>query len=132
MQLKAPAANPINIAYPLSYSPQGAFATNNTTIDAIADDLKILLKTNWGERPIQYDFGADLKRLVFEPSVSIEQQVSDKIVGAVNKWMPFVTINNVSVSLTEQDPTIGFNNAKVKVDFSVGNTNLQGTISFTI
>jgi phage baseplate assembly protein W len=56
----------INLKFPLRRSSAGAFETNVTTIAAVTDDLKILILTNFGERPMQYDFGANLRSVVFE------------------------------------------------------------------
>ena len=56
----------INVMFPMKKSSSGAFQTNITTFDAVRDDLKILLLTNHGERPIHYDFGANLRSAIFE------------------------------------------------------------------
>jgi phage baseplate assembly protein W len=131
-QLTTPPSTPINIKYPMQYAPKGAFATNDTTVDAIADDLKILIKTNWGERVIQYDFGANLRALLFEPMVNTKQQISDQISAAVTKWMPFVTITAITVSLNEDDAKVDYNSALVKVSFAVGKTGLSGDVTVNV
>ena len=65
-------ANTISIKFPLRKSSQGAFEGNVETIDAIRDNLRILLLTNHGERPINYDFGCNLRKVLFnEPGVDI-------------------------------------------------------------
>lgn len=126
MNLKQAPVRPINLKYPLQYASKGAFATNDTTADAIADDLKILLKTNWGERVIQYDFGANLRALLFNPSNDLTQQITDAITAAINKWMPFVNITQLNIVLTENDATIGYNRAQVEIRYTVGKTGIIG------
>ena len=56
----------INIKTPLSlgYGKGGLFVMNTTMRDAIADNLKNLLLTNAGERPMNPGFGANLKPLL--------------------------------------------------------------------
>jgi phage baseplate assembly protein W len=131
-QLNNPTSTPINIKYPMQYATKGAFATNDTTVDAISDDLKILIKTNWGERVIQYDFGANLRSLLFEPMVNTKQQISDYISAAVDKWMPFVVISSLTVDLNEDDATVDYHAARIKIVFSVGKTGLTGNMSVTV
>jgi hypothetical protein len=48
------------------------------------------------------------------------EKIRDLITIAVNKWMPFVLINDIAVSTTEDDNTIKENQIKVSIDFSVG------------
>jgi phage baseplate assembly protein W len=114
-------ANNINLKFPLRKSPQGAFAGNSTTIEAVKDNLKILLLTNYGERPINYDFGANLRRVLFnEPGVDIKQKIRDQIFAAVERWMPFVKIDSLVVLDQNNDGTIESNKIRLKIHFSVG------------
>lgn len=123
---------PINFKYPLQYASEGAFACNTATIDAIADDLKVLLKTNWGERVIYYDFGANLRALIFSHTTDLKQRVTDSITSAVEKWMPYVTVENIDLVLNEQDATLNDNQARILVDFGIGQTGLTGQVTAEI
>jgi phage baseplate assembly protein W len=119
-------ANSINIKFPLQRSPKGAFETNDSTIDAVADDLRILLLTNYGERPIHYDFGANLRELIFLQGNSVGDSVRDAIIVAVEKWMPFVTLDDIQVFNSTTDSTLSANVIRVKILFSV--SGLQGIL----
>jgi len=119
-------AGSINIRFPLRKSPKGAFETNQSTIQAVADDLRILILTNYGERPIHYDFGANLRRIIFEQGPDVRQQISDAIVAAVDKWMPFVILQDVQVNDSSTSPTVRPNEVNVKITFSVGQ--LEGVL----
>ena len=113
-------ANPINIKFPLRKSANGSFETNVTTIRAVADDLRMLLITNHGERPIQYAYGANIRSLLFEPfDDSIKQKISDLVFSAVQEWMPFLTINELEIVTQRDDPSVGSNEVRVKAYFSV-------------
>lgn len=110
----------VNIAFPMRYSSEGAFLTNDVTLKAVSDDLKILLLTNYGERVIHYDFGANLRRILFEQGPDMKQQIKDAIASAVNKWMPFLIINNIIVEDNIDNPSLRLNEINVSVNFSVG------------
>ncbi len=76
--------------------------------------------TNFGERPIQYDFGANLRTVIFEQGFALIQKVKDLISIAVNKWMPFVILDDITVLTSEEDLTILPNQIRVIISFSVG------------
>lgn len=113
-------AGTINVRFPMRKGSRGAFETNVSTIQAVADDLRILILTNYGERPIHYDFGANLRRVIFEQGEDVRQQVKDAIVAAVDKWMPFVILNEITVDDVTTKPTLKPNEINVKINFSVG------------
>ena len=113
-------AKSINISFPMKHSPQGVFQTNTTTLQAISDDLRILLLSNYGERPIHYDFGANLKRIIFEQGPDTKQQIRDAIVSAVDKWMPALILNTIDVEDNSTNASLKLNEIKVKINFSIG------------
>lgn len=121
-------AKSINLKFPLKRSPKGAFETNNTTIAAVTDDLRILLLTNYGERPIHYDFGANLRRVLFEQEgADVRQKVADSIVSAVERWMPFVSLEEITVDDSTTKSTLRPNEVRVTIKFTVAG--LQGVLT---
>ena len=119
-------AGNINIKFPMRKSSKGAFDMNQSTIRAVADDLRILIISNYGERPIHYDFGANLRKILFEQSPNIKQQIIDSITSAVDKWMSFVTLQNIEVDDNATNGTLRLNEIKVKITFLVGQ--LEGVL----
>lgn len=109
----------INIKFPLKRSSKGAFQTNDTTEDAIKDDLRMLLITNHGERLVHADYGANLIELVFEQG-DIAQRAEDLIIAAVERWMPFVKLEKIDIFNKDTDDSLGPNDLRIKLDFSVG------------
>jgi len=106
----------INVQFPLRKGKKGAFETNDTTIDAVTDDLRVLLLTNYGERPIHYDFGCNLRGIVFEQGAGIE----DLITAAIEKWMPFVSLVEVRVDDSTTDQSVRDHELMVHLRFRVG------------
>jgi phage baseplate assembly protein W len=115
-------ADPINIKYPLRRGSRGAFEINEDTFDAILDDLKLLILTNHGERPVHFDFGANLRPLIFEFRGSdLRQVINDSVLAAIEKWMPFVNVVSLSVDDETTDTTLHPNQIHLTLEFSVGN-----------
>lgn len=84
----------IGIVTPLRFGSNEIFLMNFNLADQVADNLRNLILTNWGERLGLYDFGANLRPLTteFSSQDSFDAQAVDRISGAVQRWMPFVTL----------------------------------------
>lgn len=122
----------INLKSPMRRSANGGFATNTTTLEAIKDDLLNLLLTNHGERVINYDFGANLRPVLFENMDNTEERVADSISTAVDKWLPFVNIKDLTVDTNESDPSVLPNAIRIVIKFSVSNTNLNDELEVVL
>lgn len=108
---------PIGVKTPVKMdtSGRGFFEMNYQLGDQVADNLKNLILTNWGERLELYNFGANLTPLCFEylNKEDFDNQAIVRINTAITKWMPFVTplFYESEIDRTDVDGTI----AKVKV-----------------
>lgn len=87
----------------------GIFAMHYEIPDQINDNLKNLIETNWGERLGLYDFGANLRELLFEITAreDFESEVMQRIKQTVEKWMPYVSLNGFELNqdYEERDKT---------------------------
>lgn len=118
----------LNIKFPLRKSVHGGFELNKTTVDAVRDDLKSLLITNWGERMVHYDFGANLRAVIFEQGEDVKQKIEDSINFSIQKWMPFVNVTNMQIKDHRDDPGLGDYEVNVKLSFQIGSTQLEGSL----
>jgi phage baseplate assembly protein W len=88
---------PVGIATPLRHGEDGNFfAVHYDLHSSVADNMRNLILTNWGERVAQYDFGANLRPLLSE-FVSLDDfdaKAVERISGAVAKWMPYVSLES--------------------------------------
>jgi len=102
----------------------GYFATTKTTMDAIKNDVRLLLMTQRGERLFQPFLGMNIRRFLFEQitdDTAIE--IENDIVDTFQTWLPFVELQNIKVDLGDQDR----NTIKINVTFNIRNapTELQ-------
>lgn len=129
---------PIGVKTPLELdrSTNSLFKMHTEIRPQIADNLRNLVLTNWGERLCLYDFGANLKPLVAEytSKTSFDQEAALRINTAVSKWMPFVELlefesnpdyeNNqftgiIRVSITYAIPALAIGNDLLEVVLAV-------------
>ena len=110
----------VGIDFPFARVPNqdGYFKTTKTTVESIKNNIKLLLKTEQGERVFQPNLGMNLKRLVFEQineNTSIE--IENNIVDVFDTWLPFVELKDIDVNIdsTNQEQ----NKIKINITFSI-------------
>jgi phage baseplate assembly protein W len=94
-------AKPIGVTIPFN-NPNGIFFQSFTNRVQVLSNLKNLLLTAKGERYMQPDFGTNLRLILFENISSeedFERRLTDEITDAISTWMPFITINELSVNI---------------------------------
>lgn len=129
---------PIGIKTPIEMGSDGfgIFVMNTDIKDQIADNLKNLVLTNWGERLGNYFFGANLRPLLadFSHKENFDEEAMVRINTAISKYMPFVTpvayesktfkkenspIPQVKLILIYSITNIGLTNAQLEIDLFV-------------
>lgn len=103
----------VNLKFPLRAFRKGFFEMNNTTLDAVREDIKILLLTKKGERVINPTIGTNIPILLgelFEPikKNEMEARIGAEIRDALENWMPFVRMDSIEIFTTD-NPPIGTN-----------------------
>lgn len=115
IELLIQSPTPVGIKTPLRLgTSEGIFAMNFNLADAVHDNLRNLLQTNWGERLGFYDFGANLRPLMsdFTTQDDFDAQAVERINGAVGRWMPYVSLDQF---LSQTDRIDNKNTAVVKI-----------------
>ncbi len=111
---------PYNFTLPfrLATSSNGYFEVTDTVLDAVLSNVRSLLITNWGERPMQYYFGCNLREFLFEPRTDIvRRRIADRINEQFGRWFPFLAIEELFVLFSEDDRSLHENAVAVKITF---------------
>ena len=94
----------VGLKLPFRFGTTGFFNQSKTVKEQSFSNLKNLILTIKGERLGQPDFGCDVNRIIFEPiSESTSDSIEESVRAAVATWLSYVTLQNVYVSLDEQD-----------------------------
>jgi phage baseplate assembly protein W len=96
----------------------GWMASTSTTIDAVKNNIRNLLKTNQGERLMQPNLGTNLRRLLFEQIegetlVSVQNQILD----TMEIWLPFVEVRDIRI--VNDDSRTDANQIVVNILFNI-------------
>ena len=96
----------------------GYFKTTKTTIDAIKNNIKLLLQTNQGERMFQPNLGMNLRNLLFEPMTEdLTIQIENNIVDVFERWLPFVELRNIDIQNKNE-----LSQTKINIEFNIRRT----------
>jgi phage baseplate assembly protein W len=107
----------------------GFFQVTGDEISAAREDLRLLFVTNWGERPMHFKFGANLREFLFEQSRDdvLRGRIADRISDQVATWLPFLRIDQLFIVFSDEDPTLPSNSFKIVVGFSLRSRPFAGT-----
>ena len=88
----------IGITLPIQRGNGGFFAQSYQTSEQVKSNIKNLILTRKGERIMQPDFGTKLYEALFSPNTDdLETEIESSIEDAVQKWMPYVSIEDIMV-----------------------------------
>ena len=110
----------VGIDFPFGRVPNqdGYFKTTKTTIESVKNNIRLLLKTERGERLFQPNLGLALRRFLFEQiNEDTNILIENEIVDTFEKWLPFVEIRELDVNT--QPVNSDRNQIKIKVTFNI-------------
>ena len=119
----------IVIGVSLPFNAKGVFNKTYSTKDQIKSNLINLLLTDKGERIMNPEFGADLRKSLFDNiTTSNTELLRIKIIDAINIFIPEIELINVNI-----EPNIDYNTLDVTIDYRlrISNTPDQVTVQFT-
>ena len=103
----------------------GTFNSIYSTNKQARVNFKTLLLTRPGERYHQPAFGCNLLNVLFNPITEFTpNEISEYIVDAVSKWLPYINLDALNVETYLDNPTLE-HNIKIAMEFSVSDFDTQ-------
>jgi phage baseplate assembly protein W len=124
---------PIGLSFPFSQSTGslGYLEPTSDVISAIQANLRVLLLTNWGERPMRYEFGCNMREFLFEPATDeLRGRIAERIRAQLAKWMPFLSLSELFINFTGEQGSAIENGVTVKMKVLYGNIPVNVTQGF--
>ena len=92
----------IDLPFHKSSGPEGYFKSTQYTLDAVKQNIRLLMNPKRGERIMQPNLGVGLERFLFEQiNDNTTIQIQDEIIETFKFWLPFVTIQDIKVEFKE-------------------------------
>ena len=94
----------LGMPYPICPSSRGLLRTQSG-VSQIKSDLLALILTNQGERVMLPNFGASLRRFIFEPNdILLREEVRNSLADQIKLWEPRVVIDQIEI-LAQPEPS---------------------------
>ena len=117
------------VKLPLSLDSGDGFTMIKSLKVLIKQNFKMLLLTMPGERVMQPEFGAGLKRFLFQNYGEISYgEIEFAIRDQTKKYLPHVKINNISFDAANIDT----NTLSITINYSIPNIGAKDLLKFTI
>lgn len=97
----------------LPFNTHNVFSINYTTKDQVKSNLTNYMLTNKGERPFNPEFGADLRRLLFDQTYDFTV-AKEVLLDNLGLYFPMITVNNLDFTADLQR-----NLLNIKLDYSI-------------
>tara|TARA_R100001082_G_C4355268_1_gene156564 strand:+ start:791 stop:1216 length:426 start_codon:yes stop_codon:yes gene_type:complete len=105
----------VGLKLPLASDKFNNFALTKNSLEQAEFNLKNLLQTYVGERPMQPTFGSKLLELCFEQqNDDLPENIEKEVRRAVSEWLGYINIRNVETLTEEGD----LNQIYVKIEYS--------------
>jgi len=123
----------ISVKIPLVYGEaDGPYELNKNIGEVVKQNLKNLILTNPGERPMIKSFGVGFHRLMFEPINSTTlDRIKTRILKQVGKFMSFVNIEQIKFITSSEDPSVSNNEVTLILKYNLGDINPSDTLTIT-
>ena len=109
----------IDLPFHRSSGVEGWFASTDTTIKAVKNNIKNLLLTDKGERLMQPTLGVAIRKYLFEQfTEEVRISIENQIVETFRVWLPFVEVKDIKVDMNRND-NIGNNILNINVLFNI-------------
>jgi len=114
---------------PLNFAGEGDFALIKRYEQLIKQNLKNLVLTVPGEKPMDSNFGVGIQRFLFEPNLSyVYGDMKTEIRSQVSQYMPFLTIGSINVSADKQNKNV----ARVQISYVIDPLDVEDNLSLII
>ena len=119
----------LSVKLPLTRNAADGFTMIKDFNTLVKQNLKMLILTSPGERVMEPQFGAGIKRFLFENFNSdAPAEMSSAIRRQVKKYMPEVTVINIGFDTSAIDS----NRLGVRLEYAVVNIGVTDLLEFTI
>jgi uncharacterized protein len=116
------------IAFPPRVGPDGRVVWSEGEVN-VREAIRIVLKTEMGERINLPEFGGGLGAFLFEPNnVTTRHQIAERIRNALRHWEPRVAVSSVEVAPDAGDPQA----AVATIEYRLVATQARERLSLTV
>ena len=118
---------------PLTLDESNGYANNQTVLEVVHQNLKMILLTSPGERIMDPHFGVGMRNYLFEQNnISTYSSIRSNIKRQVKKYLPFVDIEEVRFNSEDTDFDIQSNRVNITIRFFIRPLNASEELNLNL
>ena len=134
-------AQGLSVALPLRIDARdGAYGLNKNLLQVAAQNLKMVIMTNPGERIMIPEFGVGIKTYLFENATSaVFENIEEKIRQQARIYLPYITIDTINFLSEKSDfsenpiePSSLSNYVRIQIKYRIPSLFISDTLSLEI
>jgi len=114
---------------PVVRDPQDGFALTKSVQETVKQNLKNLVLTSPGERIMDPSFGVGVRAWLFQQNTpTTRDQIREEVFFQTEKYMPFVTINEVQFGEDAEAPEKLY----IQIEYSIAGLNAVDILQLSV
>ena len=114
---------------PIARDPQDGFALTKSVQETVKQNLKNLVLTSPGERIMDPSFGVGIRAWLFQQNTpTMRDQIREEVFFQTEKYMPFVTINEVQFGEDAEAPEKLY----IQIEYSIAGLNAVDILQLSV
>ena len=110
----------LSIQLPLFTGAPNGYGLNDTYKQLVHQNFKMLILTAPGERMMDPLFGVGIRNFLFElDSPFVRSNITEKIEEQINRYMPFIELNDISFISPEEDDRLDTNFLGITIKYTI-------------
>jgi phage baseplate assembly protein W len=123
-----------DLPFQQSSGSDGFFVMTHDKLSAVQANIRSLLVMNWGDRPMHFRMGCNLRELLFEPMDrdELRDRAAERVNEQFGTWLPFVRLQRLNILLAEDDPSLPANGMRISLSFKMNGIPEPGQLEVVI
>ena len=112
---------------------EGPYDLLQTIKEVAAQNLKMLVFTNPGERIMDISFGVGVRRFLFRQNIrESHDEIRSRIIQQVNKYLPYIQLLLIDIESPETNENISDNLVLIKIEYNIEPYNQREVLELPI
>jgi phage baseplate assembly protein W len=117
---------------PLVTDQEDGYALTKNLKEVAKQNFKMLVLTNPGERIMDPTFGVGILAYLFENNTpSVYQQIESRIRQQAEKYLPYITVENIQFNSPIDNPGLADNFLGVSISYSIQRLGVRDTLQIS-
>jgi phage baseplate assembly protein W len=123
----------LSIRLPMIRDPSDGFALTQSYHELAAQNFKMLILTNPGERIMDPQFGVGIRNFLFEPNVpEIREVIETRVINQTARYLSYIDVLSVEFDSYHNNPLMDPNYVALRIVYRITPIDLVDTLELVL